>query len=130
MPRAQTPKVQEISDASQDTEHEDISEKNKTREGAEQAAAFSSLTDHQEEKVFKPIDTSHIRDSMVKLAAHQKAELDKQRQREKELAGVKIAAENVAVIVQEFEIDKKRAERVLREAGGDLKQALQHMIET
>lgn len=44
--------------------------------------------------------------------------------RERELAAVKVEASDVELIAAEFEIEKKAAERHLREAGGDVKATL------
>ncbi len=44
---------------------------------------------------------------------------------ERELAAVKVAAADVEVLAVELEMDKKAAERSLREAGGDLRRALE-----
>ena len=48
--------------------------------------------------------------------------------REKELAAVKISKEDVDVIASEFEVDKKLAERRLREHKGDLVAALKSFL--
>lgn len=48
--------------------------------------------------------------------------------RERELAAVKINADDVTVIATEFELDKKAAEAALREAGGVLENALKALL--
>ena len=48
--------------------------------------------------------------------------------REKELAAVKLTRESVDAIVQHFELDRKRAERVLREHGGDVRLAVDALL--
>lgn len=48
--------------------------------------------------------------------------------REKELAGVKCSKEDVDVIVLECEVDKKAAERRLREHNGNLTAALKSFL--
>ena len=65
---------------------------------------------------------------MQALTSNQKASKEAQVQREKELAAVKINKEDVDVIANEFEMDKKAAERRLRENGGDLEKALQSLL--
>lgn len=47
--------------------------------------------------------------------------------RERELAAVKVESGDVELIAAEFEIEKKAAERHLREAGGDVKAALRSL---
>ena len=44
--------------------------------------------------------------------------------RNKELAAVKIQREDIDLVALEFEVDRKLAERRLREHGGDVKRAL------
>ena len=44
--------------------------------------------------------------------------------RTKELAAVKVQREDVELVALEFEVDKKLAERRLREHAGDVKAAL------
>jgi hypothetical protein len=65
---------------------------------------------------------------MEDLAASQQASKEAQRQREKELAAVKIVKEDVDVIALEFEMDKKAAERRLRECNGILHDALKSLL--
>ena len=49
--------------------------------------------------------------------------------RERELAAVKVAKEDIELIASEYEIDRKAAERRLRECRGDLRAALQSFLE-
>lgn len=65
---------------------------------------------------------------MAALASSQKASKEAQMQREKELAAVKVNKEDIDVIASEFEMDKKAAERRLRENGGDLEKALHALL--
>ncbi|CAK9138884.1 unnamed protein product [Ilex paraguariensis] len=48
--------------------------------------------------------------------------------REKELAAVKINVADVDIIANELELDKKVAERTLREHKGDAVAAIQHLL--
>lgn len=48
--------------------------------------------------------------------------------REKELAAVKINAGDVEIIANELELDKKVAERTLREHKGDAVAAIRHLL--
>ena len=61
---------------------------------------------------------------MAALASSQAADKEAQRQRERELATVKISKEDIDVVALAFEMDKKAAERKLRECGGSLLEAL------
>jgi len=48
--------------------------------------------------------------------------------RDKELAAVKLRKEDVEVIVTEYEVERKLAERRLREHGGNLRAALESFL--
>lgn len=104
----------------------------------------------------KGVDRSRVQQAMLKLAAEQKEQQEAARAREKELAAVKVrlqtlaatgllapacpadwhplhavpqvAAADVELVAQQFDLDKKRAERALREAKGDVKAALRSLL--
>lgn len=65
---------------------------------------------------------------MAALAAQQHAAREAQRLREKELASVKVAQEDIDLLAKEFELEKKKAERALRESKGDVKVAIQSLL--
>ena len=48
--------------------------------------------------------------------------------REKELAAVKVPKESIDSLAAHFELDRKRAERVLREHGGDVRLAVDALL--
>ena len=54
--------------------------------------------------------------------------LEAQRAAERELAGVKVPKEAVEALASEFELDKKAAERRLRECKGDLRAAIESYL--
>lgn len=82
-----------------------------------------------EEKEIKAVDASQVKAAMAKLAEAEAAAQEARRARERELAAVKVVAADVDLIAAEFEMDRKRAERALREAGGDVKKALTALLE-
>jgi NACalpha-BTF3-like transcription factor len=82
-----------------------------------------------EERELGKADTSQVRQAMAVLAAQKREAQEAQRAREKELAAIKVAPADVDVIVAEFEMDKKKAERRLRECKGDLKAALESLLD-
>ncbi|KAF8072939.1 Hypk [Scenedesmus sp. PABB004] len=65
---------------------------------------------------------------MAKLMAAQKADKEAQIKREKELAAVKVTAADIDVVAAEAEVDRKLAERRLREHGGNLVEALKSWL--
>ena len=83
----------------------------------------------EEEREVKAADTTKIQTAMAALVAQKTAALEAQKQKDKELAAVKVNQEDIDVIATEFELDRKTAERRLREAKGDVKMALETLIE-
>lgn len=64
----------------------------KTREAGEAAAAMDKVTDFAEEKEMRAnVDKSKVQQAMATLAAEQAARKEAQRQRERELAAVKVS---------------------------------------
>jgi hypothetical protein len=64
----------------------------KTREAGETAAAMDKVTDFKEEKEMRSsVDKSKVQQAMQKLAAEQAQRSEAQRQRERELAAVKVS---------------------------------------
>uniref|UniRef100_A0A061RYT3 Nascent polypeptide-associated complex subunit alpha-like UBA domain-containing protein n=1 Tax=Tetraselmis sp. GSL018 TaxID=582737 RepID=A0A061RYT3_9CHLO len=92
---------------------------------AEESKALDAITDLHDER---EINQSKVHSAMKDIADAQKADKQAQLRREKELAAVKIEKEDLEVIVKEFEIDSKTAERRLRECGGDLAASLNSLL--
>lgn len=92
-------------------------EQAKTKE----ARQLDSLTDHVSER---ELSGDRVKAALEKLASEGAAKAEEAAKREKALAAVKVADADVAVLAQELELDKKAADRRLREHGGDLKKAL------
>ncbi|KAL4423200.1 hypothetical protein ABPG77_000333 [Micractinium sp. CCAP 211/92] len=104
-------------------------EKPSTREAGETAAAMDKVTDvHEEKEMRSKVDKSKVQQAMAKLAAEQAARAEATRLREKELAAVKVAKDDVELLAQQFDLDKKRAERCLREAKGDVHAAMHELL--
>lgn len=95
------------------------------RERRQQDQALDSLTDVVEDK---QVDTVKVQNAMAALLASQKAHIEEQRQRERELASIKINNEDALLIATEFELDHKAAERRLRECKGDVLAALKSFL--
>ena len=74
------------------------------------------------------IDQGKVANAM-KLLEESKAEKEAEAARLKELAKVKIDQADVALIVQQIEVEKKAAEMRLREHGGDVVSALRSYVE-
>ncbi|KAL4560185.1 hypothetical protein LXL04_032334 [Taraxacum kok-saghyz] len=91
----------------------------------QQSKALDKLTDHVEDR---QLDSTRVQEAMASIAASKEADLNAMRLREKELAAVKINAAEVDIIASELELDKKVAERTLREHKGDAVAAIRHLI--
>ncbi|KAL5182629.1 Huntingtin-interacting protein K [Glycine soja] len=95
----------------------------------QQSKAFDKLTDRVEDR---QLDSSRVQEAMASIAASAEADWQAMRMREKELAAVKINAADVDIIANELEVgnflDKKVAERTLREHKGDAVAAIRHLL--
>ncbi|XVF38871.1 hypothetical protein REPUB_Repub20aG0139500 [Reevesia pubescens] len=91
----------------------------------QQSKAFDKLTDRVEDR---QLDSSRAQSAMASIAASAEAEQNAMRLREKELAAVKINAADVDIIANELELDKKVAERTLREHKGDAVAAIRSLL--
>ncbi|PSS01539.1 Huntingtin-interacting protein like [Actinidia chinensis var. chinensis] len=91
----------------------------------QQSKALDKLTDHVEDR---QLDSTRVQEAMASIYAAKEADLNAMRMREKELAAVKINAADVDIIVNELELDKKIAERTLREHKGDAVAAIRYLL--
>ncbi|XP_062214077.1 uncharacterized protein LOC133915085 [Phragmites australis] len=91
----------------------------------QQSKALDKLTDHVEDR---QLDSSRVQSAMAALASSKEADWNAMRLREKELAAVKINPTDVEVIANELELDKKIAERTLREHKGDAVAAVRFLL--
>ncbi|GFZ09087.1 DNA-binding enhancer protein-like protein [Actinidia rufa] len=91
----------------------------------QQSKALDKLTDHVEDR---QLDSTRVQEAMASIYAAKEADLNALRMREKELAAVKINAADVDIIVNELELDKKIAERTLREHKGDAVAAIRYLL--
>ena len=102
-------------------------------EAQKEARQLDSITDRVEavalDEGVAEANASKVQVAMQEIAARDKAEAAARRQRDKELAAVKVSMDDVAVVVEEFELDKKAADRALREHGGDLAQTLEALVD-
>ncbi|KAG5559820.1 uncharacterized protein LOC131315919 [Rhododendron vialii] len=91
----------------------------------QQSKALDKLTDHVEDR---QLDSTRVQEAMASISAAKEADLNAMRMREKELAAVKINAAEVDIIAIELELDKKVAERTLREHKGDAVAAIRYLL--
>ncbi|KAH7292950.1 hypothetical protein KP509_28G004900 [Ceratopteris richardii] len=105
-----------VDPGSRPTDSKDLQQQNK---------ALDSLTDHVEDR---QLDANRVQQAMASIAANAAADRNAQRLREKELAAVKINTSDVDFIANELELDKKVAERMLREHKGDAVAAIRSLL--
>ncbi|RZC68926.1 hypothetical protein C5167_032032 [Papaver somniferum] len=91
----------------------------------QQNKAFDKLTDLAQERT---LNLSRAQEAVASIAASSEADLNARKLREKELAAVKVNAGHIDIIANELEIDKKVAERTLREHKGDAVAAIRHLL--
>jgi NACalpha-BTF3-like transcription factor len=93
----------------------------------EQGKALDTLTDVVEERQMS--NSSKVQEAMARLIAEEEERAKALRAREKELAAVKLNdPADVELVASELELEKKVAERRLREHGGDVLQALRTFL--
>merc|ERR1711907_255228 len=83
--------------------------------------SIEKVTDYAEEK---EMDTGAVADELKEIQAAEAADAKLQEERERELAAVKVAKEDVEVVAHEMALIPDVAERALRENKGDLKATL------
>lgn len=74
------------------------------------------------------IDTTQAMAALQTLTSQKKVVSQEEEERRKALASVKVAPEDVELIVTEMEVSKAVADRVIREHGGDVVEALRSMV--
>jgi NACalpha-BTF3-like transcription factor len=90
-----------------------------------ESRALDSVTDYVEDK---QLDAGKAQSALTSLAGHQAVLLARQR-REAELAAVKVDKADIEVVMRELDVDKFKAERMLREQGGDLHQTFVQFVD-
>ncbi|XP_073030084.1 uncharacterized protein [Primulina eburnea] len=91
----------------------------------QQSKAFDKLTDRVEDR---QLDSTRVQEAMASIYASKEADIQAARLREKELSAVKINPADVDIIANELELDKKVAERTLREHKGDAVAAIRSLL--
>jgi len=92
----------------------------------EQGKDLERVTDRVEtEKSVSNTHGSRVQEALAELLAGERERAQSAQARERELAAMKCAPGDVDLIALELELEKKAAERLLREHGGDVSAALQ-----
>ncbi|CAF0718132.1 unnamed protein product [Brachionus calyciflorus] len=89
------------------------------------AADLEKVTDYAEEK---EISGGNLDNAINAITDKRRRDAEQKADLEKRLASVKVKKEDVDVVVQEFEVPRPKAERVLKENNGDLQAALTALL--
>ncbi|KAJ1496022.1 hypothetical protein T484DRAFT_2942746 [Baffinella frigidus] len=76
----------------------------------------------------KEMDTGKAQNALSQLTSAAEAEKAAKLERERELSKVKIDRKDVELIMAEMEVEEAKAERVLRENGGEAIKALRALV--
>ena len=114
--------IQDLLKMENDNDNTSKASTNKHNSGA---ADLEKVTDYAEEK---EISAGDALEAFNAINDKRKQEADLKEQKEKQLASVKVKKEDVELILNEFEITKLKAERVLKENNGDLSAAMIALI--
>ncbi|KAL2644425.1 hypothetical protein R1flu_012012 [Riccia fluitans] len=96
-----------------------------SKDQQQQSKALDSLSDHVEER---QLDSTRVQQAMASINARAEADRHAQQLKEKELSAVKINQEDLDIMVEELELDRKVAEKRLREHKGNRIAAIQSFL--
>jgi len=122
----------EVEENNKEKEEEDVEEEEEVKapkaKGHDSGSAdLEKVTDYAEDKEILSTGKD-LEDALQAIRSKQVARTAERLARERELAKVAIAKEDVELIVTEMEIPRERAERCLREQGGDVVAALTALV--
>ncbi|KAK7096040.1 huntingtin-interacting protein K-like [Littorina saxatilis] len=109
----------------EETENDQGSKAKKSAKHDSGAADLEKVTDYVEEA---EISSKNLDDAMKVVSDQQTRETKAKQEKEKELSKVKINKDDVDLIIQEMEIPRMKAERVLREHKGNVVDALTELV--
>lgn len=99
----------------------------KDKKHSDGVADLEKVTDYAEEKEILSTG-NELEEAIVAIRKKQEQKKAEKLARERELAKVTISKEHVDLIMTEMEIPKDKAERTLREHGGDVVKALTFLV--
>eukprot|EP00088_Acartia_fossae_P036593 TRINITY_DN377_c0_g1_i1.p1 TRINITY_DN377_c0_g1~~TRINITY_DN377_c0_g1_i1.p1 ORF type:complete len:124 (-),score=49.34 TRINITY_DN377_c0_g1_i1:216-587(-) len=120
------PKKENSADEVEERE-EDKASNNKDKKHDSGAADLEKVTDYAEEKEILSTG-NELEEALIAIRNKQAQKTAEKLARERELSKVQINKEDVDVIVTELELSRERADRCLREHGGDLVAALHFLV--
>jgi NACalpha-BTF3-like transcription factor len=108
-------------------EVEDVKKEQQKGKHHDGASDMERVTDYAEEKEIAG-DSGNLDNAMSAIADRRQKDAESRNAREKLLASIKVKKEDVDLIVNEFEVPKLKAERVLKEQNADLVAALKYLL--
>eukprot|EP00090_Calanus_glacialis_P016828 TRINITY_DN2633_c0_g1_i1.p1 TRINITY_DN2633_c0_g1~~TRINITY_DN2633_c0_g1_i1.p1 ORF type:complete len:146 (-),score=76.55 TRINITY_DN2633_c0_g1_i1:46-450(-) len=130
MPDIVTKDVAEPNDTEKDedeNEDEEEPQLDKDKKHNSGAADLEKVTDYAEDQEILSTG-NELEDAIVAIRNKQAQKTAEKLARERELAKVVISKEHVELIIHEMELSKEKAERTLREHGGDVVKALTALV--
>merc|ERR1711892_1168848 len=109
-------------DEKEEEENEDEPQLDKDKKHDSGAADLEKVTDYAEDQEILSTG-NELEDAIVTIRNKQAQKTAEKLARERELAKVVISKEHVDLIMHEMELPKEKAERTLREHGGDVVKA-------
>merc|ERR1712126_288699 len=114
-----------MGDENEDEEQKPKVDKDKKHNSG--AADLEKVTDYAEDQEILSTG-NELEDAIVAIRNKQAQKTAEKLARERELAKVSISKEHVELIMHEMELPKDKAERTLREHGGDVVKALTALV--
>merc|ERR1712106_1066192 len=108
-------------------ENEDEPQLDKDKKHDSGAADLEKVTDYAEDQEILSTG-NELEDAIVTIRNKQAQKTAEKLARERELAKVVISKEHIDLIMHEMELPKEKAERTLREHGGDVVMALTALV--
>jgi len=110
-----------------EVEGDETAAKDKDRKHDSGAADLEKVTDYAEEKEISSTG-NELEDAIAAIRNKQAIKTAEKLARERELAKVNVSKDDVELIMTEMELNKDRADRCLREHGGDVVAALSALV--
>jgi len=121
-------KEKEVIEEAENEEKDDAEDKvNKDKKHDSGAADLEKVTDFAEEKEILSTG-NELEEALIAIRNKQAQKTAERLARERELSKVQVVKEDVDLIVAEMELPRERADRCLREHGGDVVAALTTLV--
>lgn len=122
--------AEKVNDVTIQSDDEEEVEEPTVKSQKDESNAMQKLADddNSEDAVVTATDRNNLKTALAALHEREQADKEAERLLEKKLASVDINPEDVTILMEQMELPKAQADRILREQNGDLKAALEHLI--